>query len=378
MKSWIILAVMAIGLTAAVTVALPLLATDTSTGGPGFPAPASSDEPAGTVEVDGELTYKFGMMAQDSDGIHSWVFKNVGKGPLELRNLGTDCSCTIAQLGKPTSVTDTAPSMLKVKPGSSEVIEVKWKTNKTDGAYKKNARIGTNDPKRPEVTLQVMGTVKPAVSFYPPEPTVNFQTVSNDETHTRRLAVFSGDRPDFKLTRVASTDPSLVEVASRALTDDEAKGIKASKGYMIEISTKMAAKLGAFAEDIIIETDHPKKKELRIPVLGRLSGPITFIPDRAVMRGVTSSDGGSQDLIVWVRGRTSTQFSVENKPESMDVSFEPIAQPADFNGSKYKMTIRVIPGTPPGRILGEIVLKTDHPQATEIKVPVDVLVQAAS
>ncbi|WP_435006535.1 DUF1573 domain-containing protein [Tundrisphaera lichenicola] len=378
MKSWIILAGLAIGLTAVVTVAVPLLATNSSTDGPGVPAPVATDVPAGSVEVEGDLTYKFGVMAQDSDGIHSWVFKNNGKGPLELRNLGTDCSCTIAQLGKPTSVDDKAPSMLKVGPGSSEVIEIKWNTRKIDGPYKKNARIGTNDPARPEVTLQVQGIVKPAITMYPPDGTINFQTVSNDEIHERSIAIFSGDRPDFKLTRVASSNPALIGASSRSMTEEEAKSLNAEKGYLINISLKMAAKLGPFGEDVIVETDHPSKKEIRIPVLGRLTGPVTIVPDRLVMREVSSSDGGSQDLVVWIRGQTSTKFTVVDKPDFLEVDFQPIEQPAESKGSKYKMIVRVIPGTIPGKIVGEIVIKTDHPQASEVKVPVDVLVQGGN
>src|SRR5262249_53861130 len=152
----------------------------------------------------------------------------------------------------------------------------------------------------------------------------------------------------------------------------------AEKGYILEFTLKMVPHLGAFAEEVLVQTDHPKKKEVRIPVLGRLTGPITFTPDRVVLRDVTSLNGGGQDLTVWVRGRTTAQFEVISKPESLDVNFEMIPQPAGAKGSKYKMMVKVIPGSPAGKILGEIVLKTDHPQATEVKVPVDILVQGSN
>jgi hypothetical protein len=379
MKSWIILAALAVGLTAAVTVALPMLTTDSSSNGPGFPAPVEGkgNELLPVTEVDGDLTYKFGVMAQDSEGKHSWVFKNTGAGPLELRNLGSDCSCTVIQIGKADIPSDKRPLSLTVKPGATESIDVTWKTNKVDGPYRKTAKIGTNDPSHPEFPLIVEGTVRPAITLVPGEGLLNFQTVSNDESYTRVLGIYSGDRPETKLTSVVSSNPSLIGVESRPMTADEAKSAKAEKGFTLEVTLKMVPHLGAFAEDILVQTDHPMKKEVRIPVLGRLTGAITLTPDRVVLRNVTSSNGGGQDLTLWVRGRTSARFEVVKKPETLDVNFESIPQPPGSKSSKYKMMVKVIPGSPAGKIMDEIVLKTDHPQATEVKVPVDILVQGA-
>jgi hypothetical protein len=380
MKSWIILAALAVGLTAAVTVALPMLTIDSSSNEPGFPAPAEGkgDGPLPVAEVDGDLTYKFGVMAQDTKGKHSWVFKNTGAGPLELRNLGSDCSCTVIQLGKADMPTSKSPLSLTVKPGQTESIDVEWDTRKIDGPYRKTARIGTNDPSHPEFPLVVEGSVRPAITLVPADGVLNFRTVSNDESYKQVLGIYSGDRPETKLTSVVSSNPALIGVESRPMTEEEAKSAKAEKGFILEVTLKMVPHQGAFAEEILVQTDHPMKKEVRVPVLGRLTGPITLTPDRVVLRDVTSSNGGGEDLTVWVRGRTSAQFDVVTKPETLDVSFEPIPQPAGSKGSKYKMMVKVIPGSPSGKILGEIVLKSDHPQATEVKVPVDILVQGAN
>jgi hypothetical protein len=182
----------------------------------------------------------------------------------------------------------------------------------------------------------------------------------------------------MKLLSAVSSNPAMIGVESRPMTPDEAKALKAEKGYILDFTLKMVPHLGAFAEDVLVQTDHPMKKEVRIPVLGRLTGPVTFTPDRVVLRDVTSSNGGGEDLTVWVRGRTSARFEVVSKPEALDVSFEEIPQPPGSKGSKYKMAVKVIPGSPPGKILSEIVLKTDHPLATEVKVPVDILVQGSN
>ncbi len=380
MKSWILLIVLAVGLSAAATFVVPMLTTDSASNAPGFPAPERSDSegPKGVTEVEGDLAHKFGVMAQDSDGVHTWIFRNTGPGPLELRNLGTDCSCTIAQLGKPGTASEGGGAGLVVKPGGSEPIDVKWNTRKIDGAYRKMARIGTSDPGRPEIALSVEGTVRPAVILVPSDPTINFQSVNNDEPYMQKRALHSGDRPETQVTRVVSSNPGLIGVEARPMTAEEAKSLKIEKGFAIEVTLKKGPHLGAFAEEVVVETDHPLKKEVRIPVLGRVTGPITVSSEKVVLRDVTSSGGGEQDLILWIRDRTSAKFTVEKKPEGMDVSFESIPQPAGSKGSKYRMAVKLNPGAPVGKIVGEIVLKTDHPQATEVRVPVDVLVQGAN
>ena len=72
------------------------------------------------------------------------------------------------------------------------------------------------------------------------------------------------------------------------------------------------------------------------------------------------------------------KFEVARKPEGINVAFTPVKLPDGVKGSRYKMTVSVQPGVPAGAILDEIVLKSDHPNASEIRVPVDILVQASN
>ncbi len=377
MKSWILLIVLAVAMTAAATVAVPFLTADSSASGePGFPAPsATPDGPAPVVEVEGNLTHEFGVMTQKSVGKHGWTFKNTGPGTLELRNLGTDCSCTVAELG---SADKDDKTMLPVKPGASEPIELTWNTREYDGAYRKTARIGTNDPHRPEITLAVEGKVHPPIKIYPSESPVNYGIVGNDEDHVRHIAIYSLDRPQTQITRMITLNPGLIGLGSRPFSPEDCKQFGATAGLSIDITLKKGPNLGSFAEEVVIETDHPLKPKIEFTVVGRVTGPISTVPERVVLREVAGRDGGSRAVIIWVRGRPSTQFVVEKKPPGVDVAIEPTAQAPGGAGSKYKMTVKVIPGTPAGKIADDIVLKTDHPDAAEVRIPVDILVQAAN
>ena len=75
-----------------------------------------------------------------------------------------------------------------------------------------------------------------------------------------------------------------------------------------------------------------------------------------------------------VREGRPTKFTIERKPEKIDVQIVPNEQ----SGAKgrYRLIVTVPRGTPPGLIDDEIVIKTDHPKVSEIKVPVNVVVGA--
>ena len=310
-------------------------------------------------------------MAQESESKHGWIFKNNGHSILELRNLGTDCSCTIAQIGKADAQGKT---MLPVEPGKEERVELTWNTRQINGAYHKSAKIGTNDPRRDLITLSVEGKVYPAVNVVPADSVVSFQTVSNDEDSVRKAYIYSKDRPDLKITHLSSDSPRQLAVQSRPMNAEELAAFEIKQGIALELTLKPTGELGTFRHEVLVQIDHPDKSEIRLNVAGTVTGPVTFMPSRAVIHNATASEGGSTDLIVWVRGRSGTQVTLEKAPPGINVTFTPIPLSGEVEGTKLRMTIQVAPGTQAGQINGEIFLKTDHPQASEIRVPIDALV----
>jgi hypothetical protein len=224
------------------------------------------------------------------------------------------------------------------------------------------------------VVLTVDGEVKPAISTLPADPSISYGPVSNELENTRRIFLFSADRPDLQVTKLTSTNPALIAVTSRPLTPEEAKAANTEKGHQIEVTLKPTSILGAFNEEVLVETDHPQKSELRFKVVGIVTGPITIVPEKVIVRGATTKAGGTALHKILVRGRPSVNFTVEKTPRDLEVTIERMNQSAEAKGSSYKMLIKVRPGAQSGRIVDEIVLKTDDPLASELKIPVDVLV----
>ncbi|MFN5416051.1 MAG: DUF1573 domain-containing protein [Flavobacteriia bacterium] len=83
-----------------------------------------------------------------ADETFTFEFKNNGKTPIIVTNVGTSCGCTTAQ--KPEE---------PIKPGKTGVISVKYDTKRV-GNFTKDINVTTNAAPEP-IKLQIKGSVNP-------------------------------------------------------------------------------------------------------------------------------------------------------------------------------------------------------------------------
>ena len=377
MMRWMILAILVVALSAAATVAVQFLPSSGSGAdeGPAAVVPKKPDGPAPAVDVEGGTSFNFGTLPQMITSSHAWVVKNVGRADLKLVVKGTTCKCTVANLG--------AGGESAIKPGDKTEIRLEWNTKEVSGEFRQTATIATNDPLHPELTFEVAGDVEPPIVMYPPDPVVHIATIPNEKGEVVSKAFFSPDRPGFKITAVTSSRPELVEGAVKPLEGDQLRQFssrgKVKAGQLLEVRIKPGTALGPFSEELILATDHPSRPELRLVVMGRLVGPINLAPEEVRLINVSGPRGGHALLSVFVRGQDDTKFTVEKAPAPLKVEIKPADEQARASAStvktrQYRMTVTVPPGTPAGEIVGTIELKTDHPQAGHMSVPVRVVV----
>ncbi len=325
--------------------------------------------PAAKLELSEPPTFEFGTMPQLSGGKHTWEIKNVGEVDLELTLGSTTCSCTIAKLKSSDGVTDKPK--LVVKPHDSTKVDVEWQTKTFRDDYSQGVTLTTNDPVNQSVSIKVHGTVHPPVIIVPKD-TINFGSVPNEEPQQERIAVFSMDRPDTKVTKLTSSRPEFLVPRSQPFSANDCKMLKCKGGHWVIVDMKPGMPLGRFQDEVVIETDHPLKSDLKLVIMGNATGPISVIPDRVRMPSVSSSQGASRDISLLVRGGKPTKFEVIRHPEKLNVTIA--ADDTSTQKGRYKMTVTVPPGTSAGPVDGEIVLKTDHPRAAEMKIQVTVLI----
>ncbi len=376
MLRWIILSVLVVALTACATVVLQTLPASTSKAtGVAFPTASSSAKkgPLPKAVVEGDPVYRFETKAQRTKFDKEWIIKNVGQAPLTLSLEAPPCSCTVANFqGKDGK---SKVSEISVAPGDQVPIHFTWDTRTYTGHYEKPAILLTNDPEHPKFKFVAEGEVQPAVVVYP-DPTITFLEVSTDEeTHRGTVAIFSPDRPDLKLTSVTSSKPGIVVADWKPLTTEECATLKVKAGFMVTVNVNRGLALGAFHEELTVTTDHPKQAEVKLTVAGKVVGPITIVPERLRMLDVVSSTGAKKEITLLVRGKNEVKFEVAKAPEKLKV--EILAGDVLPKVRKYKLIVTLPPGTPAGTIEDEIVLKTNHPLAGEVRVPVNVLIRDA-
>ncbi len=88
----------------------------------------------------------YGTIEKGADGVRSFEFTNTGNEPLIISRVYSSCGCTVPK--KPTK---------PVAPGASEVIEVKYNTNRV-GPIRKTISVYSNASEVP-YPLKIKGTV---------------------------------------------------------------------------------------------------------------------------------------------------------------------------------------------------------------------------
>jgi hypothetical protein len=365
MTRWILLAVLVVAASATATIVVQTLPADSSLGRPQFPV-ADTEGPHPKAVVEGDLTYRFGSKAQNTTFGKDWVIRNEGDGELKLRLEEPPCSCTVAgfqtEKGMPTGAEKVIP------PKGETKIHFTWETRENNGKYQKPATLLTNDPEHPELIFAAEGEVYPAVIIYP-DARVDFSEISTDQKDpTATIYLFSRDRPELKLTKLATSSPKFFEVEQTPMTPEQCKEIDVKAGIAVSVKIKPGIPLAPFLEELKIETDHPKQRELRITITGKMVGPIAVIPERLRMVGISGKTGGKHEAVLLVRGHRPTEFEVERHPEKFKVE----VQPGDNSSKsgKYRLIVTVPPGTPSGTFEDLIILRTDHPEARELRIPI--------
>lgn len=371
MMRWMILAVLVVVLSGVATVAvtyLPELTASSRTGpvpvGLGTLAKPQGPQPKAIVET--PFTYEFGTLAQRVTGKHKWKVENTGVGTLELWMVSSTCSCTLAKFKN--------GEKASVPPGENTEIELEYETRDNNGDYAKGATIGTSDPDLPSFDLQVHGKVYPAVMTMPPDGVLSYMSISNDkDEHILQAAIFSKDRPETKVIKFKASNEKEVDVKYEPLSAEDCKTLNVEKGTKVLVNVKGGLPLGNFREEIIITTDHPKQPEVRLVVSGQMSGPINLIPGKLNLHQINSRTGARGELMISVRNSRETKFEITHAPKGIQAEVIPVA-----NSKKkglYRLVVTVPPDTSPQNIEDEILLKTDHPKANELIVPISLWIQ---
>lgn len=120
-----------------------------------------------------ERVQDIGQVPTDSKEHTSFLLYNIGGKHLRITNVDTSCGCTVADVSKKV-----------VAPGDFTRIQVELDTSLKLGKLRKTVTVHSNDPKRPDLALFVVGEVLPK----PMEGHAQINLQPKD-----KLALFKGD-----------------------------------------------------------------------------------------------------------------------------------------------------------------------------------------
>jgi Ni/Co efflux regulator RcnB len=92
-----------------------------------------------------EVVYNFGEVAYGSDVSHAFMFTNVSRNPVAIKDVGTSCGCTTPNYSKE-----------PVAPGKTGSVTAKYDSTRP-GPFNKSLTVFVNDE---QIKLTITGTVK--------------------------------------------------------------------------------------------------------------------------------------------------------------------------------------------------------------------------
>ncbi|MBO7144755.1 MAG: DUF1573 domain-containing protein [Salinivirgaceae bacterium] len=108
-----------------------------------------ADAQKGTPQISfDDESFNFGTIAQGEKVSHTFKFRNIGDGPLQITDVTTSCGCTASKY-----------SLEPVAPGESGTVEVIFDSYGREGKQLKSANVWTNCGEKP-VKLQIFAEIK--------------------------------------------------------------------------------------------------------------------------------------------------------------------------------------------------------------------------
>ena len=319
-------------------------------------APASAANPVSTptqapqeqpkVVVMGGGTHDFGSSEMDQEFQHVFEIKNTGQAELTLKKGTTSCSkCTSFEVDK-----------LRLKPNEVAKATVKWKILNEVPEFRQSATITTNDPRRPEVQLNVTGKVVRRFAMEPSETWIIGEVLEGQPKEFIGM-ITSAVTDKFEIESVTCSNPKLT-LNWAPLSEEKLAELKIKKGYEVKTVLSPDIPVGPFKETIVATLLTPEPITRKVETTAKRSGPLQiFGPGwnaerkQLALSAFDPKQPLAVRLLVYTRGVpdetkivkvdcADDRFTFELKPDSR---FK--GQSGDHR--RYELLVNVAPSTRP-------------------------------
>jgi hypothetical protein len=162
-----------------------------------------------------------------------------------------------------------------VGPRGTTTIRAVVDTNVVVGKGSIPVAIRSNDPKRPELALEVKVDVRAYLVARPGYARYIYVQKAREGTIVQTIA--AADGAPFRVLNVESPLPH-VRVAWHEATPAERRPEVSGAQWIVESTISGDSPVGALTGNILVRTDHPKQAVLRVPVSGFVRPIIAVTP----------------------------------------------------------------------------------------------------
>lgn len=340
---------------------------------------------AAKVLIPGGTTHDFGSMQQGSKKNHSFVFKNIGTAPMELKVAGSSCRCTIGTL---------KDSVLE--PGEETAVELEWKATGVLDQFSQTATIITSDPDHRNVLLTVRGIVARTIIIEP--SVINLGDVPVGQGAKQSAFVFGYGEVPLEVKKVVWADERTVKNVDIEVVPIEVdlekfpQHARAKGAARIDVTLKSGMALGPLSSRLVVDTNIENVTDVDVSVSGTVVGEIQFLPNPSFtpensvldFGRVRQDTGATRKMFLSVQGdhRDTLKLEVgEVVPAaSLTVTIgEPVRQQ---HRTIYPITCTVPEDAPPAMFpgtssknFGKVLLKTNHPDIPQVKLNLRLIVE---
>lgn len=279
----------------------------------------------------------------------TFLLRNDGTTELRILSVEPDCGCTVVSFDRVIGAGQTGKIIAEVDVANFV------------GPIAKFLSVRTNDAANPQLSLTIKAEVRPELQSYPSY--ARFLTVVGEGEMRAEQTVWASDFDDLRI-RSARTPYKFLRVQFREATEEEERSEGSGRQWRVVMTLSADAPIGPMANHVRLTTNHPKRKNLRIPVSGFVRPVLAVSPPVAQF----GHREGGQPIVASVHVKNFSDDEIHllrvtsDRPE-VEVEIKP------DEGDHY-LIITVQPGAAPGPFSSLLTVQTDSSRIPTLEVQV--------
>ncbi len=299
-----------------------------------------------------EAIQDVGKVAKGEKVKVDFELRNEGPAELLISNVHPTCGCTVASFDA------------KIAPGAAGKIHAEIDTVDFSGPIAKTITVLSNDPVNPRVTLTIKARVEPQIDSFPGY--ARYVYVQNQAPATVKQWLWAENFAGFKVLAVTSPYKFIHATFRPASAEERRAEAPSSNQWIVETTIQPDAEVGALRDFLIVQTNHPQQKNLRLAITGFVR-PLLSVTPLVADFGALDLTAAAQDLslvlvnfgeaAIEIRGVTASVPGVETKVKPIEA------------GRRWEVKLTLTGKMPKGRIDAQIQIETTSTQQPKVQVP---------